>query len=125
MKWKIFDVFHKIDEDLTNATTEDDMSRMEVRRMKEEGRSADAAGPRHEMRGDSLRGSVAPCEDFGRKARKERIGERKDGTMNHQTTKRPNYQTILARWVAVAAVAAGELVEGAREGETRLQAGVA
>lgn len=125
MKWMIFDVFHKNEEDLTTAMTEDDMSRMEVRRKKSEGRSADAAGPRHEMRGGTLCGSVAPCEDFGRKARKERKGERKDGTMNHQTTKRPNYQTMLARWVAVAAVAAGELVEGAREGETRLQAGVA
>ena len=58
MKWMIFDVFHKSDEDLTTATTEDGMSRMEVRRKKSEGRSADAAGPRHEKCGDSLRGSV-------------------------------------------------------------------
>ena len=39
------------------------------------------------------------------------------GLSNHQTTKLPNHQTGLARWAAVAAVAAGAWLEGAREAE--------
>ncbi len=64
-------------------------------------------------------------------------GEMKETTGSNGTTgtaatgrtagRRPAVRSAAAwtRWVAVAAVAAGERVEGAREGETRLQAGVA
>ena len=65
--------------------------------------------------GAGLRGSVALCEDFGHKGRKERGGENMESTMNHQTTKLPNHQTIFARWADGAAGARGRRVEGARE----------
>ena len=54
---------------------------------------------------------------FSRKGRKERKGAGKDGTMNGQTVKRSNGQTVLgqlARWAAVAAVAAGAWLSSAR-----------
>ena len=40
------------------------------------------------------------------------------GLSNHQTAKLPNYQTRLARWAAVAAGGRGMRLEGARETHT-------
>ena len=41
-----------------------------------------------------------------------------ESTMNHQTTKLPNHQTIFARWAAAAAGGRGMRLEGARETHT-------
>ena len=42
-----------------------------------------------------FRGSVAPCEDFGRKGRKERKVQRMEAGMNNPTIQRSNESTIL------------------------------
>ena len=112
MSWKIFNGFCMNDGDLTCATTEDAMtnaSELDNRQtiLYHTGTRTHGGAEMNEerkvsvgKRGGTLRGSVALCEDFGRKGRKERKEAGKDGTMNHQTTKLPNHQTSSARWAS-------------------------